>query len=267
MTMTSSGAWSVLLIVGLLRPSWSASDARSRPPASRRENRQVRRWGLFPVSAPRWSAQALADDDVAAAAARSAGAGVRRSQLERQRGELGAGGDAELAEHVAKVEVDGARADEQPGGGVPVGQPLPDQAGHLPFLRRQLVDGGDVAAAGGLPGGPQLLRGPGGPPGGAEVLEHLERGTQVRARVHPAPGAAQVLAVAEVDAGLIEAVVGGIGVLDRLLELRLGGRAAGEQRTAVCGRSQGPLGVGRGAERLELIGPVAAQGGGVGREG
>src|SRR3954465_6166213 len=109
---------------GAMRRPRGRPDARSGLTASRRENRQVRRRGCAPVSA-RWSAQALADDDVAAAAAGAAGAGVRRSQVERQRGELGAGGDAELAEHIAQVEVDGAGAAQTPGGGVPVGRPLP----------------------------------------------------------------------------------------------------------------------------------------------
>src|SRR6185437_15729411 len=50
-------------------------------------------------------------------------AGVRRGRsAELERGQFGAGAEAELAEHVAQVEVDGAGAEEQLCGGVPVGQ-------------------------------------------------------------------------------------------------------------------------------------------------
>src|SRR6185437_14043308 len=95
--------------------------------------------------------------------------GSRRGSAELKRGEFGAGAEAELAEHVAQVEVDGARAEEQLGGGVPVGQALPYERGDLPFLGGELGRGGDVAAAGRLAGGAQLVRGAGGPPRGPEV--------------------------------------------------------------------------------------------------
>src|SRR3954452_7227368 len=101
------------------------------------------------------------------------------SQLQRQGDQLGAGGHAELAEDIAEVEVDGARADEQLRGGVPVGQPLPDQPGDLALLRGQVGGGRDVAPARGLAGGAQLLRRPLGPRGGTELLEQGESGAQV----------------------------------------------------------------------------------------
>src|SRR6185312_7564175 len=47
----------------------------------------------------------------------------------------------------------------------------------------------------------------------------FERGAQVYAGIDPAAGAAQVLAVAEVDARPVESARGGASVLDRLLEL------------------------------------------------
>src|SRR6478672_8684609 len=78
-------------------------------------------------------------------------------KVQRHGGQLGPGRDAELAEHVAQVEVDGARAEEQPGRDVPVGQALPDQAGDLPLLGGERRARRGVAAAGGLAGGPQLL--------------------------------------------------------------------------------------------------------------
>src|SRR5690242_16595668 len=159
--------------------------------------------------------------------------GSWRGSAELERGEFGARAEAELAEHVAQVEVDGARADEQLCGGVPVGQALPNERGHLPLLRGELRRGGDVAAAGRLPGGAQLVRGAGGPPRGPEVLKHLERGAQVRAGIDPAAGAAQVLAVAEVDAGPVEPARGGASVLNRLLELPGRVRVIGQQGASV----------------------------------
>src|SRR5690348_10937458 len=77
----------------------------------------------------------------------------RGRSAELERGEFGARAEAELAEHIAQVEVDGAGAEEQLCGGVPVGQALPNERGDLPFLGGELCRGGDVAAAGGLAGG------------------------------------------------------------------------------------------------------------------
>ena len=54
------------------------------------------------------------------------------------------------------MEVDGARAEEQLRGGVPVGQVLPNERGDLPLLSGELRRGGDVTAAGGFAGGTQL---------------------------------------------------------------------------------------------------------------
>src|SRR5438270_184842 len=89
------------------------------------------------------------------AAGQVGGRGGRRRSAELERGEFGAGAEAELAEHVAQVEVDSTRAEEKLCGGVPVGQALPNERGDLPFLGGELGRGGDVAAAGSLPGGAQ----------------------------------------------------------------------------------------------------------------
>ena len=85
--------------------------------------------------------------------ARFTGRGRRGRSVELERGKFGAGAQAQLAEHVAQVEVDGAGAEVQLCGGVPVGQPLPDQRGDLPLLGGELSRGGDVAATGGFAGG------------------------------------------------------------------------------------------------------------------
>src|SRR5215470_15289037 len=60
--------------------------------------------------------------------------------------ELGPGADAELAEYLVQVVVDGAFADVQAGGDLGVGQSLAGQAGDAGFLRGELIQG-CVAAA------------------------------------------------------------------------------------------------------------------------
>src|SRR3954471_18993773 len=83
-----SAALRMVLVIEAPWSEWSVSDARSGPPASRRGNRQASSPGPRPETA---------------AARRSTG-----SEVERQRGELGAGGDAELGERVPQMKVDGA---------------------------------------------------------------------------------------------------------------------------------------------------------------
>ena len=63
--------------------------------------------------------------------ARFTGRGRCGRSAELERGQFGAGAEAELAEHITQVEVDGTGAEEQLGGGVPVGQALPDQRGRM----------------------------------------------------------------------------------------------------------------------------------------
>src|SRR5258708_11315964 len=55
--------------------------------------------------------------------------------------ELAAGGDADLGEDLAQVVLDRARADEQPGADLRVGQPLPRQPRDLGLLSGQRVTG------------------------------------------------------------------------------------------------------------------------------
>ncbi len=53
--------------------------------------------------------------------------------------ELGPGADAELAEYLVQVVVDGAFADVQAGGDLGVGQALAGQAGDAGFLRGEFI--------------------------------------------------------------------------------------------------------------------------------
>src|SRR6476619_4934312 len=61
--------------------------------------------------------------------------------LQRDPGQIDARGDVELAEHLAQVERDGVRADEQLVGYLPIGQALGHQAG------RGLLDVGEAGPA------------------------------------------------------------------------------------------------------------------------
>src|SRR5262247_4733044 len=92
-------------------------------------------------------------------AARSARSVPRRRCLlvgANRPGELAAIGDAKLAEDLAQVVLDGAGADEQPGGDLPVGQVPGDQPGDLLLLRGEHRRGPGAARAGSFAGGAQL---------------------------------------------------------------------------------------------------------------
>src|SRR5262249_17674145 len=87
--------------------------------------------------------------------------------------ELPAGAELELGEYFAQVVLDGARADEQLGGDLRVGEAVAGQAGDLGLLRGERVARFHGALAGGLAGGGQLAAGPLG-----ESL-HADRGEHV----------------------------------------------------------------------------------------
>ena len=73
---------------------------------------------------------------------------------------LAAGADVELGEDLGQVVLNRARADEQPGTDLRVGQPVPGQPRDLGLLRGQLDGGLHGASARGLAGGQQLAAGP-----------------------------------------------------------------------------------------------------------
>jgi hypothetical protein len=79
--------------------------------------------------------------------ARFTGRGRRGRSDELERGEFGAGAEAELAEHVAQVEVDGAGAEEQLGGGAYNILLIPVAAGALYAWHGILLDPILAAAA------------------------------------------------------------------------------------------------------------------------
>src|SRR5687767_14328421 len=79
-----------------------------------------------------------------------------------QAAELPPGGDPELAEDVAQVRVDGARAEEEPGRDLLRGGAGGDLSGDVSLLHGELVGRLAGPAAGPFAGGAQLV---GGPPG------------------------------------------------------------------------------------------------------
>jgi hypothetical protein len=81
------------------------------------------------------------------------------------------------------VVLDRARAQEQPGGDLRVGQATGGQPGDLCLLRGQLYRSGDGGLAGSPAGGPQLAAGPADVCFHADVLQHLDSDAQLLAAV------------------------------------------------------------------------------------
>src|SRR5262249_37643521 len=104
--------------------------------------------------------------------------------------ELATGADAELGEDLAQVVLDCARADEQPGADVLVGQAPARQPRDLALLRGQRIagraDGLRGALAYCLAGGQQLTAGAFGESAGSHRLEHLVGGAELLACVRAA---------------------------------------------------------------------------------
>ncbi len=123
-------------------------------------------------------------------------------QLERR--EFRARGDCELGEHVAQVEVDRPGGQEQLGGCVAVAQALPHQFGDVSFLRGEVDGGAGVPPAGGLARRPELVACPCRPAFGADVLEGVQCGAEVLARVDPATRAPEELAERQLCPGLVD---------------------------------------------------------------
>ncbi len=114
--------------------------------------------------------------------------------------EAGAPGHAELPVNLAQVVVNGGRAEEQPGGDVPVGCSLGREPGNLGLLRGELraVRFGVLRYV--LAGGGQLGAGSPGEPAGAHPLEALQGRPELVAGVAPAPLAAQPFPVDQAGA-------------------------------------------------------------------
>src|SRR3954447_2818043 len=123
--------------------------------------------------------------------------GERVGRFRERAAELPTGVDVELAEDLAQVVFDGARADEQLGADLGVGVAVAGQPRDLDLLGRQDVSrvGGDPAR--GLAGGEQLTAGALGERGGSHLAEAVVRGAQGLARVRAPVLAPEPLPVQE----------------------------------------------------------------------
>jgi hypothetical protein len=98
--------------------------------------------------------------------------------------------DAELLVHVPEVALDGLGAQEQCGGGLPGCPPGRQGRRDLQFPRDQRADRGRAAPPAGFAGRGEFGGRPFGPRPGAEMLEGLQRGTNLLPGEDPVPGAA-----------------------------------------------------------------------------
>src|SRR5215471_9421399 len=144
-------------------------------------------------------------------------------------GELGAAGDVQLAEDLAQVVLDGAGAEEQPGGDLPVGQVPGDQPGDLLLLGGEHPCRLGAARTRSLAGGAELGPGPGGESFHADRVEQREGGAQLVAGVAAAPLAAQPLTVQQMGTPEFYADASAAKAVDRLAVEGLGVVTFGNQ--------------------------------------
>ena len=129
-------------------------------------------------------------------------------------GELDPAGDVELAEDLVQVVLDGAGADEQLAGDLPVGQALGGQPGDLRLLRREHLLGPEAARAGPLAGSAQLGPGPARESRHAHLVKHLEGAAELVAGIAAAALAAEPLPVHLVSPGQLRGEPAALQVLD-----------------------------------------------------
>src|SRR3954447_5687327 len=149
-------------------------------------------------------------------------AGRSRGSDPRSASQLPAGTDAELAEHVAQMPLDGPRAEEEPRPDLRVRQPIGGKHRDLPLLRGQVVASLDGAPPHLLAGGLELLAGTLGEGLHANRGQHLVGRAQLVARVDPAVLATQPLPVEQMRAGELRTKRGPCQSLDGLAIQALG---------------------------------------------
>src|SRR6476659_9316000 len=146
----------------------------------------------------------------------------RARRLRQAAGELSSRPHAELAERLAQVVLDRARADEELCGDLPVGASLRCEARDLRLLWRQLVERLHGSLAGALASrlelGPRAL----GERNHSEVGEELVGGTQLPACILAPALTSQPLAVQQMRPGEVHAKARRLQAVDRLAIERLG---------------------------------------------
>ena len=126
--------------------------------------------------------------------------------------------------------LDRARADEQLGADLRVGEPIASEPRYLSLLSRELVACLIRSFARGLSGGCQLPAGALRERLRAHLAQHLVSGAQLLARLHPAALPAQPFAVDEVGAGELDAHARAAKAADRFAVEGVGGVILADQR-------------------------------------
>src|SRR5690349_1860447 len=155
-------------------------------------------------------------------------------------GELRPRRHVELAEHLAEVIVDGARADEQLRGDFAVRRSGRGEVRYPRFLRREVDGGLRGAGAGALAGRAQFGGGLLGEPVRAHRGKHVMRGTQLVPRVPPPLGPAEPLAVEQVSAREIDGHPAPPELADGFQVAALRVRTLGQQRLAAGRQPERP---------------------------
>src|SRR4051794_16856141 len=145
-------------------------------------------------------------------------------------GELVAGADPQLAEHLMEVVLDRARADVEAGADLGVRETVPGQPGYLSLLECQLVAGLGPTLARGFACGRQLPLCARREGLDAHVGKHVLSGSQLLARIEPATLAAQPLPVQQAGARKLHAHARPRQPLNRLEVEALGLIAVAQQR-------------------------------------
>src|SRR4051812_14258546 len=178
-----------------------------------------RAWRRSGVQEPRPDSGASRDKTFAEpmyAGALASGDAARVGNSGERAAQLLAGADVELGEHLAKVVLDGARADEQLGADLRVRLPVARHAGDLGLLGCEDVAGLHGATGRGLAGRQQLAAGAFGEPLRADPAELVVGGPELLARVDAPVLTTQPFAVPEPGAGQVDHAPAARQPLDRL---------------------------------------------------
>src|SRR5690349_20713656 len=155
-------------------------------------------------------------------------------------GELRPRRHVELAEHLAEVIVDGARANEQLHGELAVRCSGRCEVSHPRFLTREVDGGIRRAGPGAFAGRAQLCGGPLGEPVRTHPGEHVMRGAQLLSRVPPPLGPAEPLAVEQVCACQVDGHPALLELADGFQVAGLRVRALSQQRLAAGTQPERP---------------------------